>query len=197
MMTQRTLETGQYVRSALGHFVGGDVAIVEPQSEFIFLALVDVLGHGPQAHHTAIEIEAFIRAWENKHDLLGLLAELHQQHIHGRGAVIGLCTIQPDSGEIRYVGIGNATCRMVGENSRHLLTREGVVGQSMRTPSLEVATLVPGDLLLLHSDGVSSRFELDDCPQLRIDSMPTSAKRIVMQFGRAHDDASCIAVRYA
>ncbi len=196
-MTLHTLETGQYVRSARGQFVGGDVAIVEHDSEFVFLALVDVLGHGPQANATAREIEALIRSWQKKHDLLGLLTAIHKQQVHGRGAVIGLCTIEPKSGEIRYVGVGNATCRMVGENSRHLLTREGVVGQSLRTPSLEVATLAPGDLLLLHSDGVSSHFDLDDCPQLRIDSMSTSAKRIVMQFGRRHDDASCIVVRYA
>lgn len=196
-MTLPKLETGQYVRNAMGHFVGGDVAIVEHEPEFVFLALIDVLGHGPQAHHTAVEIEAFIRSWSDKQDLLGLLKALHRQHIHGRGAVIGLCTIEPECGEIRYVGIGNATCRMIGENSRHLLTREGVVGQSIRTPSVEVTNLVSGDLLLLHSDGVSSHFDLDDCPQLRIDSMPTSARRIVMQFGRPHDDASCIAVRYA
>ncbi|MFA8016605.1 SpoIIE family protein phosphatase [Bremerella cremea] len=195
-MTTTQLQTGRFVRNAVGHCVGGDLAIVEIEPEFVFLALVDVLGHGPQAYSTAIEIEEAIRGWTPKWDLLSLMRYLQEHQAKGRGAVVGLVTIEPSTGAVRYVGIGNTVCRTLGTHPRHMLTREGVVGQTMRTPSLETQTLQEDELLLLHSDGVSGRFELDQCPQLRCDTSQRAAQRVVETFGQPHDDASCIVARF-
>lgn len=196
-MTPRKLETGSFVRTANGHFVGGDLAIVRSFEKYLFLALVDVLGHGPQAYSTALELEEVILDWDDKFDILALMKALHDHQTQGRGAVISLCTIESLSGDVRYVGIGNATCRTMGEHPHHMLTREGVVGHTLRTPSIERMTLDQHDLLLLYSDGVSSHFEMDEPSQLYFDPLNSVARCVVEQFGRTHDDASCIAVRYA
>ncbi|QDU78231.1 Stage II sporulation protein E (SpoIIE) [Bremerella volcania] len=196
-MTPRKLDTGSFVRTATGHFVGGDLAIVRSHDDYLFLALVDVLGHGPQAYSTALELEEVILGWKDKFDILALMKALHNHQKQGRGAVISLCTIESDSGDVRYVGIGNATCRMMGEHPHHMLTREGVVGHTLRTPTLERMTLDQHDILLLYSDGVSSHFELAEPCQLFFEPLNSVARRVVEQFGRDHDDASCIAVRYA
>jgi len=196
-MTPRKLETGSFVRTAAGHFVGGDLAIVQPHDDYLFLALVDVLGHGPQAYSTALELEEEIRGWKEKFDLLSLMRRLHHHQQQGRGAVISLCTIETNSGEVRYVGIGNATCRTMGEHPHHMLTREGVVGHTLRTPSVERMRLDQHDILLLYSDGVTSHFEIEEPFQLFFEPLDHVARRVVEQFGRRHDDASCIAVRYA
>lgn len=196
-MTPRKLETGSFVRTATGHFVGGDLAIVQTHDDYIFLALVDVLGHGPQAYYTALELEEVILGWKDKFDILTLMKALHEHQKQGRGAVISLCTIESLSGDVRYVGIGNATCRTMGEHSHHMLTREGVVGHTLRTPSVERMTLEQHDVMLLYSDGVTSHFEIEEPSQLFFDPLDHVARRVVEQFGRDHDDASCIAVRYA
>jgi len=196
-MTPRKLETGSFVRTATGHFVGGDLAIVRSHDDYLFLALVDVLGHGPQAYSTAIELEEVIVGWNDPFDILALMKALHEHQRQGRGAVISLCTIESHSGNVRYVGIGNATCRTMGRHPHHMLTREGVVGHTLRTPSIEVMTLDQHDILLLYSDGVSSHFEIEKPGQLFFDPLDRIARRVVEQFGRNHDDASCIVVRYA
>lgn len=196
-MTPRKLEAGSFVRTAVGHFVGGDLAIVCSHEDYLFLALVDVLGHGPQAYSTALDLEEVILGWNDKFDILALMKALHEHQKQGRGAVISLCTIESQTGEVRYVGIGNTTCRTMGEHPRHLLTREGVVGHTLRTPSVERMTLEQHDILLLYSDGVSSHFEVEEPCQLFFDPLDNVARRVVEQFGRNHDDASCIAVRYA
>ncbi|WDI44531.1 SpoIIE family protein phosphatase [Bremerella sp. P1] len=196
-MTPRKLETGSFVRTAAGHFVGGDLAIVRPDEDYLFLALVDVLGHGPQAYSTALELEEAILGWDDTFDILALMKALHVHQKHGRGAVISLCTIESLTGEVRYVGIGNATCRTMGLHPHHMLTREGVVGHTLRTPSIERMTLDQHDILLLYSDGVSSHFEVQEPCQLFFEPLDNVARRVVEQFGRGHDDASCIAVRYA
>ncbi len=196
-MTPRKLEAGRFVRSAAGHFVGGDLAIVKFHSEFCFIALVDVLGHGPQAYSTALQLEEEIENWADKFDLLSLMKSLHRHQQNGRGAAIGLATVEPRSGQVRYVGIGNATCRTLGEAPHHMLTREGVVGQTLRTPSLEIHKLTPHDVLLLYSDGVTSHFDVEDRFQLFFEPIDRVARYVVEAFGRSHDDASCIAVRFA
>lgn len=191
------LEAGSFVRSARGQSVGGDLAIIEPGRGLLFLAIVDVLGHGPEAHSNALELQHAITAWKPKRDLLGLMKALHRHQVQARGAAVGLCTIRPANGEVQYVGIGNAVCRIMGDHSHHMLTREGVVGQTMRTPTVEVTLLSPRNILLLYTDGVSSHFEFSEYPQMVSDGVAVAARKIVDRFGKAHDDAGCIAVRYA
>ena len=56
--------------------------------------------------------------------------------------------------------------------------------------------LKPGDLVVLYTDGVSDRFTSDDYPGLCRHSPDEVAGNIVQRFGKDHDDAACIAVRY-
>ena len=51
-------------------------------------------------------------------------------------------------------------------------------------------------MVLLHTDGVSERFSPGDCPGLFEQTPEEIAARIVERFGKGHDDAGCIAVRY-
>ena len=52
-----------------------------------------------------------------------------------------------------------------------------------------------GDLLVLHSDGITSRFEAGEYPQLAADDPATAARELVRRFGRSYDDAACIVAR--
>jgi serine phosphatase RsbU (regulator of sigma subunit) len=57
-------------------------------------------------------------------------------------------------------------------------------------------SLNPDDVLLLHTDGISERFENSEFPQLRYADAMSIARGIVNRFGKNYDDAGCIAVRY-
>ena len=56
--------------------------------------------------------------------------------------------------------------------------------------------LEPGDLIVLYTDCVSDRFTLDDYPGALRHAPKEVASNIVQRFGKDHDDATCIAVRY-
>ena len=60
----------------------------------------------------------------------------------------------------------------------------------------QVMTLEPGDLIILHTDGVSSRFSAADYPSASHHSPEEVARNIIQRYGKNHDDAACIAVRY-
>ena len=45
-----TLEAASYVRPMPGHHVGGDAAVVREVDDGMLISIVDVLGHGEEAH---------------------------------------------------------------------------------------------------------------------------------------------------
>ena len=53
-----------------------------------------------------------------------------------------------------------------------------------------------GDTFVLYTDGVSDRFTSQDYPGVLHHAPETVARNIVQRFGKDHDDAACIAVRY-
>ena len=56
--------------------------------------------------------------------------------------------------------------------------------------------LYDGDILVLHTDGISSLFELGDYPDLLRNDAKTLATHIIHQFGKEEDDAASIVLRY-
>jgi serine phosphatase RsbU (regulator of sigma subunit) len=56
-------------------------------------------------------------------------------------------------------------------------------------------TLQRGDVVLLHTDGVSERFELEDYPEILGHAPATIVRVVLRRFGKDRDDAGCLALR--
>ena len=189
------LEYAQVNRPHYYEHVSGDAAVLRENGNLLLAAIVDVLGHGSEAHEVAVEAEKFLKAHWND-SVLSLMDSL-QKHLAGtRGAGAGLCLVDRRSGLLRYAGIGNTVIRRFGCSEVRLLSRAGIVGGSRRTPKEEQMTLTPGDVVLLYTDGVRDRFQLQDYPQLLHHTAEAIAMTIIQRFGKQHDDATCIALRY-
>lgn len=190
------LEHSSLVRPCPGQRLSGDAVVIRPLEQGLFVAIVDVLGHGPEAHELTQVIDAYLARYGTS-DVSGLMTRLHQ-HLKGtRGAAVGLCSIDATTGRIDYVGIGNTALRLFGKAETRLVSQDGVLGQNMRTPLAQTLQLEPGDLIVLYTDGVSDRFTSDDYPGISRHAPKEVASNIVQRFGKDHDDAACIAVRYS
>ena len=185
----------KHIRPCPGYQVGGDTALIQEHDEGIFLAIVDVLGHGLQAHDLARNIEGFLLTHASA-NVVGLMNDLHAHILGSRGACAGLCYIESATGLVRYTGIGDTVFRRFGEDSGHLPSWDGIIGHHMRSPREEQVSLGRDDVLVLYTDGVQDRFTLNDYPQLLHDDAQTIAVTIVERFGRDYDDAACLALRY-
>ncbi len=190
------LEHASLIRPCQGERVSGDAVVVRPLEGGIFAAIVDVLGHGPEAHELTHVIDAYLARYGSA-DVSGLMTRLHQHLMGTRGAAVGLCAIDAATGRIDYVGIGNTAMRRFGKTETRLVSQDGVLGQNMRTPLPQTLQLEPGDLIVLYTDGVSDRFTSDDYPGVLLHAPKEVASNIVQRFGKDHDDAACIAVRYS
>ena len=189
------LEYAQVNRPHYYEHVSGDLAVVREKDHLLFAAIVDVLGHGPEAHELAMEIEKFLTAHWND-SVVDLMDQLHRHLAGSRGAGAGLCLVDRRSGLLRYTGIGNTVIRRFGSRELRLLSRSGIVGGSRRSPKEEQMILTPGDVVLLYTDGVKDRFELQDYPQLLHHTAESIARTVIQRFGKDHDDATCIALRF-
>jgi negative regulator of sigma-B (phosphoserine phosphatase) len=183
------------IRPCKGEYQSGDAVVMQTLEHGLFLAIIDVLGHGPEAHQLTHVIEAYLSRYSAT-DVAGVMVRLHQ-HLKGtRGAAVGLCSIDAATGRIDYAGIGNTAIRRFGTTETRLVSQDGVLGQNMRTPMPQTLQLEPGELIVLYTDGVSDRFTSNDYPGVLRHTPEEVARNIVQRFGKDHDDAACIAVRY-
>jgi hypothetical protein len=175
--------------------VSGDIIIVKQLKNEIACAVVDVLGHGPAAHDLAKHIETFLGRRMSA-DPTATLQLLHNELRGTRGAVAGIAVFTPATGKVRFVACGNIVARRMGKAEVSLHFAEGTLGQSMRTPTEQKLVLQGKDVLLLHTDGIKSRFGMRDYPNICYERAQIIAKKIVEKFGRSYDDATCLALRY-
>ena len=189
------LEHASLIRPCAGERVSGDIAVVRPLEKGLFVAIVDVLGHGPEAHELATDIEEYLLRYGSA-DVAGLMTRLHQ-HLKGtRGAAVGLCALDAEDGRLEYAGTGNTVLRRFGRTDTRLVSQDGVLGQNMRTPRPQTLVLEAGDLVVLHTDGVHERFPSDAGTSLLRLAPKEVVRTIVERFGKSYDDAGCVALRY-
>lgn len=183
------------VRPRRGELLSGDALVVTRIEGGCFVAIVDVLGHGREAHEVAALCERYL----GKHaaaDVVAVMTGLHRRLRGSRGAAAGLCAIDAETGELEYVGTGNTVLRRFGSKETRLVSQDGVLGQNMRTPRPQKLQLEPNDLVLLYTDGIKDRFALEDYRGVLHHDASAVARNVVQLFGKDHDDAGCVAVRW-
>jgi serine phosphatase RsbU (regulator of sigma subunit) len=125
-----------------------------------------------------------------------LLLKLDGQLRGSVGAAAGIAHVDLPSGRLHYSGIGNTVIRRFGSIETRLVSRGGVLGSQMRTPKEETLTLRGGDVVLMYTDGISDRVSSVTYPEILGHGIDVVAGHVVRNFGKTHDDAGCIALRY-
>jgi len=178
--------------------VSGDIGGIEEFDNQVFFYLLDVAGHGKKANDVALICKDFLTANFRDKELCNLVCDLHQHILGSQGMVASLCSLALDSGELQHVGIGNITIRLVTTDLQgySFVSMNGLIGCRLPRLREERTTLKRGELLVLHTDGISSRFRLKNYPELLAADVKTIATEIVRRFGTDTDDASCLVLRY-
>jgi serine/threonine protein phosphatase PrpC len=184
-------------RPLAGESVSGDAALVVTMSDRTLIAVVDGLGHGPEAHEAAKTACATLE--ENAAEPLEPLIVLCHQALHRtRGAAISLAAIDHPGGELQWLGIGNVEAVVVraagGKPSFETVFHfPGVVGYRLPKLRVPVVRLEPGDLIVLATDGIATDFLEDLSPRRDVDGF---ADHILDAYGRSADDALVLVARY-
>jgi hypothetical protein len=110
-----------------------------------------------------------------------------------RGAVAALLRIELQSHTLSHAAIGNVEVSGLCANKICTVAVPGIVVAGLRKVICRRSTLHPGDMLFVYTDGVSGRFFPSDYAEGAADKL---AEAIVAQWGKEHDDATCLVLRY-
>ena len=188
-------EWAAYNRPCLGERVSGDVAITVAMEVKLLVVLIDVLGHGVEAHSLATEMADYV----SKHPVAvpsTMIENLHKAFKGSRGAAAGCAVLDARSHDVTFAGVGNPSFRILSSSqSVTLPVSAGIIGREIRTPKDHSAQLLAKDLLIAHSDGVAESFQVADYPQIFSHGVHSIVRSVVRRFGKDYDDATCLVVR--
>lgn len=175
--------------------VCGDGWAMAIGSEAVGALVVDGLGHGPSAFDAA---RSCIDAWlpEALGEPVAVMANL-DAGMHGtRGGAVAVARFDRRGNALRYAGIGNIAGSLQSlEGSRGLASHPGIVGVQARRAQPFDFSPVQGQLLVLHSDGLQSRWNLREYPGL-VNRHPAVVTALLHRdFCRGRDDATVLAIR--
>ncbi len=178
-------------RARLSESICGDVVTVTRKPSGVLIAVADGLGHGEFAYEAARTFCDF--AANRAEDAIeSIISDAHTVMAKTRGAAAALVNINEGGKTLEFVGVGNIELRSVSKERISPVSVPGIVGARLRRIRSFRYGLNEDDLFVIFSDGISSRFALEEC-RARTDR--ALADRILGDFGKSHDDATCIVVR--
>jgi phosphoserine phosphatase RsbX len=189
------LERGVAGLAHEGEGRSGDVAVFAPSTRGGLVAVIDGLGHGDPAAAAAAAAAAVLREHVER-DPQDLLELCHAKLRRTRGAVMTLAWFDLEAPAMTWTGVGNVEARLVREGEpRHPspVVLGGVVGYNLPQVRLATIPIVPGDAVVLATDGVAADFSVSLASGI---AAQTLAERVLERHGKGTDDALAAVVRY-
>ncbi|MGY2258947.1 ATP-binding protein [Pseudomonas sp. SDO55104_S430] len=172
----------------------GDVWHLAYDGPRISALVIDGLGHGEDAELAA-------RAGERAFALAPFAAPvlalegMHEAMIGTRGGAVAITQIDCAGDHLKFVGIGNiGACLIAPDKIRGLASHPGIVGGHYRKAQPFDYAQINGQLLIMYSDGLQSRWNLQDYPGLVHRHPAVIAAILHRDFCRGRDDVTVLVI---
>ena len=176
-----------------GETVSGDSWTIVTSKGRHSILVADGLGHGPDAARASLTAT---RVLEARPDIepAEIIQSCHRALAPTRGAAVAVARISTD--KVGFAGIGNIACRSeAGEVRRQLVSHNGTLGHIMRRMQQFDFPLPTNALLLFHSDGLATHWDLADYPGLAGRHPGIIAAVLYRDHERGRDDVTVLVVR--
>ncbi len=191
------LEIAGFSVALAGQTACGDAWAHRPDVGGLRLLVADGLGHGEpaaEAARRAVELFGETRVASPA----AMLERLHAGLRSSRGAAAAVVDVNLDRQEVCFAGVGNVAGAVVsGGTARNMISHNGTLGHEARRFAEFSYAFAPGALLVLHSDGLSTRWSLDAYPGLVARHPGVIAGVLYRDFRRERDDATVVVARAA
>lgn len=186
---------GGLVLAAPGEQVAGDAWAVSRDGDRALLMVADGLGHGPGAAEAADKMVSLLRQ-QPVGSPAAFLERAHDPMRMTRGAAVTAVLMDAAAPTLQYAGAGNVIGRLIsGVVDRSLLAQNGTLGMQVRRLQDMPYDWPAHAVLVLHSDGIVSRWSLADVPALLQAEPIVIAGWILRDHLRGRDDATVVVVR--
>jgi len=155
--------------------------------------MCDGLGHGPLAAAASREAIAAVREAPEQEPAI-LLERAHARMGRTRGGALAIAAISGQSA--RFAGLGNIAGWITSAQSRHgMISVPGIAGHQARTIRQYEYPVEPGSAVILHSDGLTSRWDIKKLPGLAGRDPLVIAAALLSEAGVHRDDAGILVLR--
>lgn len=177
-----------------GEEVSGDGWAVQVEGGQLCCMVVDGLGHGPAAAAAAAAaMQAFDQA--PLREPLPVLQAIHEAMRATRGGAVAVLRADRSRAEVSFAGVGNIAGGVAGVRVRRMVSLNGTAGGAVpRLRAFEYPCAAP-EVVILHSDGVSTAWSLASYPGLVTHDPTVIAAVLLRDHGRGRDDATVLVVR--
>ncbi len=184
---------GTVLKPIRGEEVSGDAWGMARLEGALALIVADGLGHGLMAAQASAEAIATFRTTKD-YAPTAVLAKIHLRARSTRGAAVAVAYVDPGKAKVRYAGIGNISGVLIGSGKPVLMiSHNGTAGyHSPRLQEFEYSLPSPA-LLIMHSDGLHTSWNLDEYPGLRRRDPSVIAGVLYRDAARNRDDV-CVTV---
>lgn len=192
-----SVEVGAICVPCPGETVSGDAWAVAHGAGRTTALLVDGLGHGRDAHEAA---ETAVRIFSTDAGAApaAILDRLHDALRATRGAAAAVLELDKRERVARFAGVGNISASVVSNGtSRSMVSHHGILGHIVRHTQEFLYPWPEQSLVVLHTDGIGSRWDLTRYPGLERRHPTVVAAALYRDFHRTRDDATVLALREA
>ena len=195
MAMRHLMQFGMVRRALEEEKVCGDAYFIKAFENKVLITVIDGLGHGPDAAVAANTAVEYIKN-NYKKGLTDIIKGCHREMKETRGAVIGIALIDLKSSILRYTGVGNIAAIVKSRTMIRPNSLSGILGYNLSEVKEEEFPFNPGDLIILHSDGISNKLDLNLYPPEFFGQHPqVIVERVTAEFGSKSDDLCIVAAR--
>ncbi len=190
---QSPLRCAGLIRPISGEFECGDAFSVVAAGDRMTGIMTDGLGHGPLAATAARESLAVLEEDPVAAPAV-LLERVHRRLGRTRGGAVAIVSVA--GGIAQFAGLGNIGAWILSGDSRiGMLSVPGIAGHQARTIRQFDYAVPPGAAIVLHSDGLSSRWDARALPGLDSTDPLIIAAALLAEAGVHRDDAGIIVLK--
>jgi serine phosphatase RsbU (regulator of sigma subunit) len=189
------LDVGAVSVAKTGEMVNGDDWVVVSDGHRATVLIADGLGHGPDAARASRAATLVL----SEHPTAlpeTLISACHDALAPTRGAAVAVARLDPGAGTGALAGVGNIAGRVhSGSAQRNLVSHNGTVGHNIRRIQEFAFPFPAGSILVMHSDGMNTHWNLADYPGLTARTAGLIAGVLYRDHDRGRDDVTVVVVR--
>ena len=190
-----THEVGAVCIPKPGETVCGDAWDVQFHGDGATFLVADGLGHGPDARRAAMTAVEVLRRTPD-YPAIRILDHAHGRLRPTRGAAVAVLRHDARTGEVSYAGVGNIAAVIIeGTTRQAMVSHSGIVGHNMHKSQEYRYRWPRGALMVAHSDGLETQWDLAAQPGLS-DCHPTViAAALFRKHSRTRDDCTVVVAK--
>jgi anti-sigma regulatory factor (Ser/Thr protein kinase) len=189
------LENGVIHLPKVGEQISGDSWAAENLLDKDLILVADGLGYGILAAEASWEV---VRVFQENAKLgpKAILEKAHSALKNTRGAAAAIAQIDRTQQTVCFAGVGNISgVVFTNTQTRSMVSYNGTVGHMMRKVEEFVYPWSQHSLLIMHSDGLATQWDLNRYPGLAARDPALIAAVLYRDFKRTRDDVTVIVAK--